>query len=88
MDAGGSEGDRSSRTVRVSGCIAFDCALQAALRSEGCRRNRLLIEGPWRWLLERFATGYGVRSFYVLLAHLRCGGLGGLLYAQVVCAAG
>lgn len=57
--------------MRMNSCIAFDCALEAGLRSEGCNSWKLLLEGQWQWLLQRFARQFGVRHQYVLLAHLR-----------------
>lgn len=57
--------------LRMSSCVAMDAMLEAALRGSGCGREQLLVGGPWRWLLQRFAATFDVSDAYVLIAHLR-----------------
>ncbi|KXZ45841.1 hypothetical protein GPECTOR_50g635 [Gonium pectorale] len=61
----------NKNTLRTNACLAYDTALSAALDGNGCGRNKLLVEGPWEWLLSRFASSFGVRPHYCVLAHLR-----------------
>lgn len=61
----------NKNTLRTNACLAYDATLAAALEATGCGRHKLLVEGPWEWLLSNFASYFGVRSFYCILAHLR-----------------
>ncbi|GFR42334.1 hypothetical protein Agub_g3242 [Astrephomene gubernaculifera] len=61
----------NKNTLRTNACLAYDAALSAALSATGCNRHKLLVDGPWEWLLGNFASYFGVRSFYCTLAHLR-----------------
>ncbi len=61
----------NKNTLRTNACLAYDVTMAAALEATGCGRLKLLVEGPWEWLLVNFATYFGVRSFYCILAHLR-----------------
>ncbi len=61
----------NKNTLRTNACLAYDTALGAALAASGCCRTKLLVTGPWEWLLAQFAATFGVRHFYCLLAHLR-----------------
>ena len=46
-------------------------ALDAALQAQGCDSRNLAVTGDWEWLLQEFATLYGIRQTYAVLAHLR-----------------
>ncbi|EFJ52891.1 hypothetical protein VOLCADRAFT_102849 [Volvox carteri f. nagariensis] len=61
----------NKNTLRTNACLAYDATMGAALEATGCGRHKLLVEGPWEWLLSCFASYFGVRSFYCILAHLR-----------------
>ncbi len=43
----------------------------------GCGRNHLLIDGPWKWMIQQFAVHFNVSVPYTLMAHLRWRGGGG-----------
>ena len=45
--------------------------MEAALRAQSCGPRCLSIQGAWKWLLERFADVYGIRSTYATLSYLR-----------------
>lgn len=38
---------------------------------QGCNERRLDVSGEWAWLLQAFASQYGVRSNYAVMTHLR-----------------
>lgn len=71
MGGGGGVETVNKNTLRTNACLAYDTALAAALAASGCCRTKLLVTGPWEWLLAQFAATFGVRHFYCLLAHLR-----------------
>ena len=58
-------------TRRLAAAQVYDLTLSAALKTQKCGPLKLTVEGEWRWLLERFAGGYGICSSYATLAHLR-----------------
>ncbi len=37
----------------------------------GCGSDNLLIDGPWKWLIQQFAVHFNVNVPYTLMAHLR-----------------
>lgn len=49
----------------------YDVALDAALQAQGCNSRNLAVTGDWEWLLQEFASMYGIRQTYTVLAHLR-----------------
>ena len=49
----------------------YDITLGAALKMQKCGPMKLSVEAEWKWLLEKFASTYGVRLSYATLAHLR-----------------
>ena len=49
----------------------YDITLGAALKMQKCGPLKLTVEAEWKWLLEKFASTYGVRLSYATLAHLR-----------------
>lgn len=49
----------------------YDFLLNIALQQQGCMRKNLIIDGPWKWLLENFAEQYSLRAPYVQLAYLK-----------------
>ncbi|KAF8071059.1 SPBC16D10.01c [Scenedesmus sp. PABB004] len=65
------EGGASKGTLKVSSFQAYDYVLLAALKAQGCNERRLEVTGEWAWLLQAFASQYGVRSNYAVMTHLR-----------------
>ncbi|GMH43665.1 hypothetical protein BSKO_11587 [Bryopsis sp. KO-2023] len=57
--------------VRVSPYMLYECLLNTAMKVGSCGSSKLVLEGPWKWLLEEFAQLYKIRSGYTLLAHLK-----------------
>ena len=41
------------------------------LQMAGCSSDNLLIDGPWKWLIQAFALHFNVAVPYTLMAHLR-----------------
>jgi hypothetical protein len=46
-------------------------AVVICLPLQGCNERRLDVTGEWAWLLQAFASQYGVRSNYAVMTHLR-----------------
>ncbi|WIA31955.1 hypothetical protein OEZ86_002812 [Tetradesmus obliquus] len=65
------EATQDKGTLKVSSCQAYDYLLLAALKAQGCNERRLDVSGEWAWLLQAFASQYGVRSNYAVMTHLR-----------------
>ncbi|DBB16594.1 TPA: hypothetical protein ACH3X3_014851 [Trebouxia sp. C0006] len=49
----------------------YDVVLDAALRAQKCGPRQLQVQDEWEWLLSEFASFYGIRQTYTVLAHLR-----------------
>jgi hypothetical protein len=50
-----------------------------------CCETRLEVSGEWAWLLEAFASLYGVRSNYAIMCHLRWVLRPGIASAHAMC---
>ncbi|GLC55198.1 hypothetical protein PLESTB_000954200 [Pleodorina starrii] len=61
----------NTHMLRINACLAYDATMAAALEANDCGRHKLVVDGPWAWMLENFAGYFSVRSFYCILAHLR-----------------
>ncbi|KAG1660531.1 hypothetical protein FOA52_003882 [Chlamydomonas sp. UWO 241] len=57
--------------LHISASGVMDAVLHAALKMAGCRANRLIIEGPWAWMVDKFASYFGVSEAFVLLSHIK-----------------
>ncbi|KAI5054834.1 hypothetical protein GOP47_0029979 [Adiantum capillus-veneris] len=54
----------------VSETLAYDIALEAAMRTQQFRQGNLRLHGSWKWLLSEFALYYGVSDAYTNLRYL------------------
>jgi hypothetical protein len=55
----------NKNTLRSSAGLAYEAALHAALTACGCGRTRLLVTGPWEWMLQ-----VGPHALHMRLAHV------------------
>lgn len=54
----------------VAETVAYDILLEVAMKVSHFRQRSLLLEGPWKWLLYKFATYYGISDSYTKLRYL------------------
>ncbi|XP_011657956.1 uncharacterized protein LOC101209129 isoform X1 [Cucumis sativus] len=54
----------------VAETVAYDILLEVAMKVSHFQQRHLLLEGPWRWLLHKFATYYGISDSYSKLRYL------------------
>lgn len=51
----------------VAETVAYDILLEVAMKTSNFQQRNLLLEGPWKWLLYKFATYYGISDSYTKL---------------------
>ncbi|CAG9463051.1 unnamed protein product [Pedinophyceae sp. YPF-701] len=68
---GGGAASALQRSWSLNNQQAYDMALMAALAAQGCGARKLVLEGPWQWLLKELARVYGVREAYTALTYLK-----------------
>ncbi|CAH8364024.1 unnamed protein product [Eruca vesicaria subsp. sativa] len=54
----------------VAETVAYDIVLEAALKTQRFQQRNLLLDGSWKWLLEEFASYYGISDVYTKLRYL------------------
>ncbi|XP_010530236.1 PREDICTED: uncharacterized protein LOC104806846 [Tarenaya hassleriana] len=54
----------------VAETVAYDLALEVAMKMQRFQQRNLLLHGSWKWLLEEFASYYGVSDVYTKLRYL------------------
>ncbi|KAM7514512.1 hypothetical protein LguiA_004095 [Lonicera macranthoides] len=54
----------------VAETVAYDLALETAMKVQNFQQRNLLLHGPWKWLLTEFASYYGVSDAYTKLRYL------------------
>ncbi|XP_010448543.1 PREDICTED: uncharacterized protein LOC104730991 isoform X2 [Camelina sativa] len=54
----------------VAETVAYDLVLEVALKMQRFQQRNLLLYGSWKWLLEEFATYYGISDVYTKLRYL------------------
>lgn len=54
----------------VAETVAYDLVLETAMKIQHFQQRHLLLHGEWKWLLEEFATYYGVSDAYTKLRYL------------------
>ncbi|KAI3972579.1 hypothetical protein MKX01_019237 [Papaver californicum] len=54
----------------VAETVAYDLVLEVAMKMEHFQQRKLLLDGPWKWLLTEFASYYGVSDAYTKLRYL------------------
>lgn len=54
----------------IAETVAYDLALEVAMKIQDFHQRNLLLHGPWKWLLTEFASYYGVSHAYTKLRYL------------------
>ncbi|KAG2243449.1 hypothetical protein Bca52824_094708 [Brassica carinata] len=54
----------------VAETVAYDLVLEVALKMQRFQQRNLLLYGSWKWLLEEFASYYGISDIYTKLRYL------------------
>ncbi|KAG2263262.1 hypothetical protein Bca52824_070341 [Brassica carinata] len=54
----------------VAETVAYDLVLEVALKTQWFQQRKLLLYGSWKWLLEEFASYYGISDVYTKLRYL------------------
>ncbi|KAL9464001.1 hypothetical protein AB3S75_001743 [Citrus x aurantiifolia] len=54
----------------VAETVAYDLVLEVAMKAQKFQQRNLLLNGPWKWLLDNFASYYGVSDAYTKLRYL------------------
>ncbi|CAF2131185.1 unnamed protein product [Brassica napus] len=54
----------------VAETVAYDLVLEKALKMQCFQQRKLLLHGSWKWLLEEFASYYGISDVYTKLTYL------------------
>ncbi|ESQ54863.1 hypothetical protein EUTSA_v10024255mg [Eutrema salsugineum] len=54
----------------VAETVAYDLVLEVALKMQRFQQRNLLLYGSWKWLLEEFASYYGISDVYTKLRYL------------------
>lgn len=49
--------------------MAYDLVLEVAMKAQKFQQRNLLLNGPWKWLLDNFASYYGVSDAYTKLRY-------------------
>lgn len=49
--------------------MAYDLVLEVAMKAQNFQQRNLLLNGPWKWLLDNFASYYGVSHAYTKLRY-------------------
>ena len=50
--------------------VAYDIALEVAMKAQHIQQRNLVLQGSWKWLLTEFAAYYGVSDAYTKLRYL------------------
>ncbi|CAH8275482.1 unnamed protein product [Arabidopsis lyrata] len=58
------------KCASVAETVAYDLVLEVALKMQRFQQRNLLLYGSWKWLLEEFATYYGISDVYTKLRYL------------------
>lgn len=49
--------------------VAYDFLLEVSMKAQKFQQRNLLLNGPWKWLLDYFASYYGVSDTYAKLRY-------------------
>lgn len=53
----------------IAETIAYDLAMEVAMKEQNFQQRKLLLQDPWKWLLAEFASYYGVSDTYTKLRY-------------------
>ncbi|KAE8718175.1 Ribosomal protein L10 family protein isoform 2 [Hibiscus syriacus] len=54
----------------VAETVAYDLLLEVAMKNQLFQQRNLLLHGPWKWLVNEFASYYGISDAYTKLRYL------------------
>ncbi|KAG9137431.1 hypothetical protein Leryth_020632 [Lithospermum erythrorhizon] len=54
----------------VAETVAYDLVLEVAMKIQNFQQRKLLLDGPWKWLLTEFSSYFGVSVAYTKLRYL------------------
>nr|XP_043617097.1 uncharacterized protein LOC122588943 [Erigeron canadensis] len=54
----------------IAETMAYDFAMEVAMKEQNFQQRNLLLHDPWKWLLTEFASYYGVSDVYTKLRYL------------------
>ncbi|XP_031265105.1 uncharacterized protein LOC116123465 isoform X3 [Pistacia vera] len=63
-------GDNNPKCGCVAETVAYDLLLEVSMKTQNFQQRNLLLNGPWKWLLDNFASYYGVSDTYAKLRYL------------------
>nr|KAJ0186748.1 hypothetical protein LSAT_V11C900486900 [Lactuca sativa] len=59
--------DNSMKCGSIAETMAYDLAMEVAMKEQNFQQRNLLFHDPWKWLLTEFAAYYGVSDAYTKL---------------------
>ncbi|PIN16970.1 hypothetical protein CDL12_10361 [Handroanthus impetiginosus] len=62
--------ENSHKCAAVAETIAYDCVLETAMKVQQFQQRNLLLHGSWKWLVNEFASYFGVSDAYTKLRYL------------------
>ncbi|XVE86848.1 hypothetical protein DITRI_Ditri18aG0068200 [Diplodiscus trichospermus] len=65
-----SQEENNIKCGSVAETVAYDFLLEVAMKVQHFQQRKLLLDGPWKWLVNEFASYYGVSDAYTRLRYL------------------
>ncbi|GMJ04019.1 hypothetical protein like AT4G24610 [Hibiscus trionum] len=65
-----SQEENNLKCGSVAETVAYDLLLEVAMKIQHFQQRNLLLHGPWKWLVNEFASYYGVSDAYTKLRYL------------------
>ncbi|XWS45008.1 hypothetical protein CRYUN_Cryun15aG0098800 [Craigia yunnanensis] len=65
-----SQEENNIKCGSVAETVAYDFLLEVAMKIQHFQQRNLLLHGPWKWLVNEFASYYGVSDAYTKLRYL------------------
>ncbi|KAK4747499.1 hypothetical protein SAY87_014085 [Trapa incisa] len=65
-----SEENAYSKYGTVAETVAYDLALEVAMKVQKFQQRNLSLHDPWKWILREFASYYGISDIYTKLRYL------------------
>ncbi|GKA00362.1 hypothetical protein Tco_0672912, partial [Tanacetum coccineum] len=62
--------DDSLKCGSVAETVAYDIAMEVAMKVQNFHQRNLMLQNPWKWLLIEFASYYGISDAYTKLRYL------------------
>ncbi|KAJ4871274.1 hypothetical protein Rs2_47107 [Raphanus sativus] len=65
-----SDDNSNLKCASIAETVAYDLVLEVALKMQKFQQRNLLLNSPWKWLLEEFSSYYGISDVYTKLRYL------------------